>query len=50
MRVSFVGLYYRGQRRTDLEREYLVDYHPIDERVSRLRQLPEGRLVPMKDL
>ena len=30
IRVLFVGLYYRGQRRTDLEREYLEVYHPID--------------------
>ncbi len=27
IRVLFVGLYYRGQRRTDLEREYLKVYH-----------------------
>ena len=50
IRVLFVGLYYRGQRRLDLEREYLDVYHPIDERVPRLRQLPDpvgpGRAVP----
>ncbi len=40
VRVVFVGHYYRGQRREDLEREYLEVYHPIDERVPRLRQLP----------
>ena len=28
IRVLFVGLYYRGQRRADLEREYLEVYHP----------------------
>ena len=39
--VPFVGLYYRGQRREDLERKYLEVYHPIDERVPRLRQLPD---------
>ena len=50
IRVLFVGLYYRGQRRTDLEREYLEVYHPIDERVPRLRQLPDSRLVPIADL
>ena len=33
LRVLSVGLYYRGQRREDLEREYLKVYHPIDERV-----------------
>ena len=40
LRVLFVGLYDRGQRREDLERKYLEVYHPIDERVPRLRQLP----------
>ena len=49
-RVQFVGAYYRGQRREDLEREYLVDYHPIDERVPRFRQLPDSRLVPVNEL
>ena len=41
LRVLFVGLYARGQRHEDLEREYLEVYHPIDERVPRLRQLPD---------
>ena len=48
--VTFVGLYYHGQRRTDLEREYLEFYHPIDERVPRVRQLPDSHVVPIKDL
>ena len=38
LRVLFVGLYYRGQRREDLEREYLEVYHPIDERVRGVRR------------
>ena len=50
IRVLFVGLYYRGQRRAELEREYLKVYHPIDERVPRFRQLPESHLVRIKDL
>ena len=50
VRALFVGLYYRGQRREDLEREYLENYHPTDERVPRFRQLPDGRLVHVKDL
>ena len=37
VRAHFVGLYYRGERRADLEREYLSRYHPLDERVPRLR-------------
>ena len=50
IRVQFIGLYARGQRRPDLEREYLEVYHPIDERVPRFRQLPESRLVSVKAL
>ncbi len=45
IRALFVGLYYRGERRADLEREYLTVYHPIDERVPRIRQLPDSHLV-----
>ena len=29
LRVLFVGLYSRGQRHEDLEREYLEVYHPV---------------------
>ena len=50
VRARFVGGYCRGQRREDLEREYLEDYHPTDERVPRFRQLPDGRLVHVKVL
>ena len=50
IRARFVGLYYRGQRREDLEREYVETYHPIDERVPRVRQLPDGRLVHATDV
>ena len=50
VRGLFVGLYYRGQRREDLEREYLENYHAIDERVPRFRQLPARRLVHINDL
>jgi len=49
-RVLFVGLYYRGDRRTDLEREYLEIYHPDNEATPRMMQVPEGHLVPFKDL
>ncbi len=50
IRATCVGSYYRGQRRQEIEREYLEDYHPADERVPRFRQLPEGRLVHVTDL
>ena len=50
VRARFIGAYYRGQRREDLEREYLEVYHPIDERVPRVRQLPDSRLVSLASL
>ena len=49
-RVLACGSYYRGLRRTDLEREYLEVYHPINEAVPRQLQLPEGHLVQIKEL
>ena len=50
IRPTFVGLYYRGERREDWEREYLTVYHPIDERVQRFRQLPDSRVVHITEL
>ena len=50
IRAMFVGVYSRGERQADLEREYLQVYHPIDEAVPRLRQLPDSQLVPIADL
>ena len=50
IRVLTVGLYTKGQRHEDVEREYLEVYHPLDERVPRLRQLPDSRLVHVPDL
>ena len=38
VRLSFVGLYYRGERREDPERDCLEVYHPIDERIPRVRR------------
>ena len=35
---------YRGQRRTDLERLYLETYYPLDERIPRIRQLPDSQV------
>ena len=49
-RVLFTQGYYRGERREDLEREYLEVYHPIDERVPRVRQLPDSRVAHITEL
>ena len=52
VRVTAAGLgtYYRGERRGDLDRTYLEVYHPIDESIPRLRQLPDSRVVHITDL
>lgn len=50
VQVIPIGLYYRGERREDLEREYFAVYHPWDEAVPRLRQLPDSRVVHVTDL
>lgn len=41
---------YRGQRRQDMEREYFDVYHPRDERMPRLRRLPDSQLVHVRSL
>ena len=46
----YVGLYHRGQRRRDLESEYLATYYPVDECVPRVRRLADSRLVHVTDL
>ena len=48
--MLFAAGYYRGERRPDLEREYLEDYHPWDERVGSLRRLPDSKLVHITQL
>ena len=50
VRAHMVGLYYRGERREDLEREYIEIYHPTDELVPRFRRQPYGRLVRSVDI
>lgn len=41
---------FRGQRREDFERLYFDDYWSRDERVPRLRRLPDSRLVHVREL
>ena len=48
--VFFRRFCFRGQRRPDLEREYFEDYHLLDERLPRLRDLPDGRVTPNSSL
>lgn len=49
-KVVFGKIYYRGQCRDEIVRDYLQFYHPHDERVPRLRRLPYNRLVHVTDL
>ena len=42
---SFVGVYHRGQRLIDWEREYFERYYSLDERVPRYRRLSDNQLV-----
>ena len=49
-RVHSAGYYFRGERRQDLERDYLENYHAGDERVPRLRRLRDSRLVHVTEL
>ena len=48
--VFFRRFCFRGQRRPDLEREYFDYYHLLDERLPRLRELPDGQVTPNSSL
>ena len=50
IRIYFSWYFFRGQRHRDLEREYYEVYYPLDERVRRMRQLPDSQLVHTTDL
>ena len=50
VQVFSTGVHYRGQYRSDLEREYYARYYPIDERVPRFPSLPASRLVHITEL
>ena len=49
-RIRFRACYYRGERHEELEQYYFRNYHHRDERVPRIRQLPDGLLVHTPDL
>lgn len=50
IRIYYAGFFYHGQRHPEWEREYFDVYFPLDERIPRLLQLPDSRLVHMTDL
>ncbi len=49
-RIFYAGFFRRGRRRRGLERLYFDGYYPRDERVPRLRRLPDSQLVHVTDL
>ncbi len=50
VQLFFVGFFFRGQRRLDLEREYYEDYFPLDERYARAQQFPASQPVHITHL
>ena len=50
IQIFSAGFFRGGQRPRELEREYFETYYPLDERIPRLRLLPDSQLVPTTDL
>ena len=48
--ILFARFCFRGERYEDRERGYFEDYYSLDERVPRLRQLPDSQLVHVNSL
>ena len=46
----FMRFCYRGEHRSDWEREYLANDHPTDEHLPRLRRLPDSKIVHVTEL
>ena len=46
----FAQACYRGERHAELEQEYFKVYYPLDERMPRLRRLPDSRIVQSDEL
>ena len=41
---------FRGEERPEQMREYLKYYHPLDEHVSRMHKLPDGKIVSVAEV
>ena len=46
----FMRFCYRGEHRSEWEREYLANDYPTDEHLTRLRQLPDSKIVHVTEL
>ena len=50
MDIFFARFCFRGARHAELEREYFEDWHAVDERLPRIRRLPDGQLASVPSL
>ena len=50
VQVFYVGFCFRSEHNKELEREYFTKYFPRDERIPRVRHLPDGQLAYVPDL
>ena len=50
IQVYFAQFFYQGYRHHEFEREYFEVYFPLDERLPRVRQLPDSQLCHFSDL
>ena len=50
VRIYMARFYNRGQRQEDQERRYFTGYYAVDERVPRIRTLPNAKLVQVSEL
>ena len=48
--MFFVRFCFRGHHHEELERRYFKVYYPLDERIPRIRRLPDSQLVHVTDL
>ena len=47
--LYFTECCYRGEERPEQMREYLMQYHAVDEHVPRMRRLPDSRIVSVAE-
>ena len=50
VQIFYAGFFSHGQRHREFERQYFDIYHSKDERVPRIRQLPDSQLIHVRDL
>ena len=50
IRILLARFLYRGERHLEFEQEYFTDYYHLDERVPRVRRLPDSQIVHVTEL